>query len=109
VATRQKGDVEDHRVVGQLVEVRDGRKEDIGSGGDGGELAGTDGAKDGEERVGVVADRLDLKGSESTMRFKREQRDMEGVISYLWDRIGGLSDKALVFATSISLEVGREV
>ena len=95
-------------VVGQLVEVRDGREEDIGSGGDGGKLAGTDRAEDGEERVGVVADRLDLRGSESA-RGWREQRDGEGGISYLWDRTGGLSDEALVFAAGISLEVRREV
>lgn len=53
-------DVEDHWVLGELVEVGDGGQEDVGGGGDRGELARADGGEDGEERVVVVADRLDL-------------------------------------------------
>lgn len=53
-------DVKHDRVLGELVEVRDGGEEDVGGGCDGDELARADRREDGEERVGVVADRLNL-------------------------------------------------
>ncbi|KAG7144614.1 hypothetical protein HYQ46_006632 [Verticillium longisporum] len=43
-----------------LVEVSDGRDESGGARGDGDELAGADGGEDGEERVGVVPDSVNL-------------------------------------------------
>ena len=52
--------MEDHRVLSQLVEVRDGGEEDGGGCGDGDKLARANWREDGEERVGIVSNREDL-------------------------------------------------
>lgn len=52
--------MDDHGQICQTVEMRDRGDEDGGAGGDGDELAIADGCEDGEERVGIVSDGLDL-------------------------------------------------
>jgi hypothetical protein len=66
-----EGDVDDDGEVDQLVEVGDGGEEDAGGGGDGDELSVPDGGEDGEQRVGVVPDRDNLR----RRRGQREDRD----------------------------------
>jgi hypothetical protein len=77
--------VKDDGVLCELVKVRDGWQKNVGGGGGGNELAGADGSEGREERVGVMPHGLDL-----------------------WNRVGALSNKAVVLATSIALEVGGE-
>lgn len=59
--SRLQSYVNDDGKIGESVEVRDGGHQDGGSGGDGDELAISDGGEDREEGVGVVTDGLDLE------------------------------------------------
>ena len=52
--------MEDDGVVRQFVQVGDGGKKNRGSGGDGDELPRADGGENGEQRVSIVSNRLDL-------------------------------------------------
>lgn len=96
MASRLERNMEDDRVVCQLVEVGDGGQENRGWCGHGDEFAGSNRRKDGEKRVVVVADGLDLyrfMGQCLVLRLRTSTlRVMGSDWSYLGDGTGTLGD-----------------
>lgn len=102
--------MEDDWEVGELVEVRNGGKEDSRARGDGDEFAGTYGGENGEEGVGIVPDGDDL-GEPRPLAFDSILLKVKigRKAAYLWHGTVGLRDQALLLAVREALQMRREL